>query len=530
MKRSLLLLALALGQAFSTSLRATDGNPVWTNLFNGAANNDDRSRALAVDGVGNVIVTGTTSDSNGCYDFATIKYSSAGIGLWTNLFNGPGNGDDTPAAVAVDGCGSVYVTGRAHMGTGINWDYVTIKYSGGGAALWTNFFGGPGQSDDGTTALAVAGNGSVYVTGHATGLGTGHDFATVKYSGAGVALWTNIFGSFGEDGAKALGLDALENVYVTGDATGIGTGSDVITLKYSSTGTALWTNSFDGAGANDQAVALRVDEKGDVLVAAMLREYVLNIGALLDYATIKYSSSGTALWTNRFDGAGHGEDYLTALAVNAAGDVYVTGRTTGIGSSWDYGTLKYSSSGLPIRTNVFDGAGTFNDFANALSVDATGNFYVTGNSDGGGSGDDSVTIKYSNDGMALWTNRFSGPGNEFDSTSAVAIDGSGSVYVTGTSYGSGTSSDFLTIKYSGTGDATNRPPSIALQAGKPGPNCNTLTMAGNQNTSYLLQFTMNLTSGQWLTLSTNISNMVGSWTVIDATATNAQRFYRVSAL
>ena len=79
--------------------------------------------AVAVDGSNNVIVTGYSAGSGSGFDYATIKYSSAGVPLWTNRYNGPGNGDDTAAAVAVDGSDNVIVTGYSSS------DYATIKYS-----------------------------------------------------------------------------------------------------------------------------------------------------------------------------------------------------------------------------------------------------------------------------------------------------------------------------------------------------------------------------------------------------------------
>ena len=67
--------------------------------------------AMAVDSSNNVIVTGYSAGSEGDYDYATIKYSSAGVPLWTNRYNGPANSEDEPIAVAVDGSNNVIVTG-----------------------------------------------------------------------------------------------------------------------------------------------------------------------------------------------------------------------------------------------------------------------------------------------------------------------------------------------------------------------------------------------------------------------------------
>ncbi|MGI8967178.1 MAG: SBBP repeat-containing protein, partial [Limisphaerales bacterium] len=64
--------------------------------------------------------------------YTTIKYSGAGVALWTNLYNGPENLSDSASAVAVDGSGNVFVTGssaRTNVYPNYNYDYATIKYS-----------------------------------------------------------------------------------------------------------------------------------------------------------------------------------------------------------------------------------------------------------------------------------------------------------------------------------------------------------------------------------------------------------------
>src|SRR6478736_3507351 len=144
---------------------AADGTPVWTNIFNGLGNNYDKAKAVVVDSDGNVVVTGiATGDGSGDGDYATIKYSAEGIPLWTNLFDGVGNDDDWATAVAVDNNGSVIVSGYS-FNSGSGYDYATIKYSGAGVPLWTNFFNSGGSRDDLASAMVVDSNGNVIVTG-----------------------------------------------------------------------------------------------------------------------------------------------------------------------------------------------------------------------------------------------------------------------------------------------------------------------------------------------------------------------------
>jgi uncharacterized repeat protein (TIGR03803 family) len=96
--------------------------------------------------------------------------------------------------------------------------------------------------------------------------------------------------------------------------------------------------------------------------------------------------------------------------------------------------------------------------------------------------------------------------------------------VVSNNWGSVTSSvAVLTVQLGGTISVES------LQVGVPGPYTNTLTFAGNPSFQYLVQFATNLSGSPWFILSTNIASANGTWTVLDPTATNAQRFYRVLA-
>jgi uncharacterized delta-60 repeat protein len=526
MKRPIttLLAALLLALCLPTETKAADGTSLWTNVFNSAWNGEEYALCLAVDGSGNVYVTGQSTDSSDVSDYATIKYSSAGVPLWTNRFNGTANRYDKPTALAVDGSGNAYVTGYSYTGYYYR-DYATIKYSSAGVPLWTNRFNGTGNASDTATALAVDGGGNVYVTGYSTGSGANEDYATIKYSSAGVPLWTSRFNGAGndDDEATALAVDSNGDVYVTGWSAPVN-GSllyDYATIKYSSAGVLLWTKRFNGAGnLDDEATALAVDGSGNVYVTG----YSTGSGGNYDYATIKYSTVGVPLWTNLFNGVGNGDDEPTALAVDSDGNVYVTGYTTATNAYTDYATIKYSSAGVPVWTNRFNGAGDDNDWAYSLAVDGRGNVYVTGSSKGSAGYYDYVTIKYSSAGVPVWTNRFNGTGNNDDEANAVAVDGDGNVYVTGyTDSSGGGGIDYATIKYSG-------PPVIRFVT--TGGNFGftnkqfRLTLTGPAGSNAVISASTNLHS--WKPLATN-SLGSGTLTVTDTLATNfTRRFYRAN--
>lgn len=93
------------------------------------------------------------------------------------------------------------------------------------------------------------------------------------------------------------------------------------------------------------------------------------------------------------------------------------------------------------------------------------------------------------------------------------------------SYGAVASADVLIQA----GGATNNSVTVVqLETGVPGPNTNRVTLAGIPHYEYVVQFTTNVNDGPWWNLSTNTAGANGLWTVLDPTATNDYRYYRVA--
>src|SRR5437899_989205 len=186
--------------------------------YNGPANSGDQARSVEVDSAGNVVVTGSSYGITG-YDYYTAKYAAAdGALLWEKRYNGPANGDDQAQAVAMDGSGNVVVTGDS-VGSGTEADYYTAKYAAAdGALLWENRYNGPANSSDLPQELAIDGVGDVVVTGSSWN-GTNYEYYTTKYAAAdGAVLWENRYNGPAnkDDRAHAVAIDRSSNVIVTG--------------------------------------------------------------------------------------------------------------------------------------------------------------------------------------------------------------------------------------------------------------------------------------------------------------------------
>jgi uncharacterized delta-60 repeat protein len=441
------LLVATAGCAAVLSLRcasAQTGSEVaerWVRRYNGPGNSDDYASAIAVDAVGNIYVTGQSWGSGSDWDYATIKYRADGTEQWVRRYNGPGNGQDYASAVAVDAAGNVYVTGSS-MSSGNYYDYATVKYGPDGSEQWVRRYDGPGNSADWAHAIAVDRAGDVYVTGQSDGSGSNGDYATIKYGADGSEQWVRRYNGPGNggDSAEAIAVDADGDVYVIGGSEGSGSSYDYATIKYGADGSEQWVRRYNGPGNGvDFAYAVAVDAVGNAYVSGL--SYAS--GNDYDYATVKYGPDGSEQWVRRYGGNGH--DIAYAIGVDAVGNVYVTGIS---GSSEDYATIKYGADGSEQWVRRYNGPGNGTDHAEGVAVDADGDVYVTGWSLGSGSSSDYATIKYGADGSEQWVRRYNGPGNGVDHAYAITADAAGNVYVTGQSYASDSYADYATAKYS----------------------------------------------------------------------------------
>jgi hypothetical protein len=347
---------------------------VWVARYVGPAGGADWAFDVAVDGSGNVYVTGKSYDSEGNdrnYACATVKYDGNGTQLWAARYDGAGEKDDIAYALAVDNAGAVYVIGTS------GGDYATVKYDRDGVQRWAARYAGPEGSEDAAVAVGLDGAGNVYVTGS-----SGSDFATVKYDSYGGQCWVARY----EGEAKAMAVDSTGNVYVTGTSK-----EKFATIKYDSAGNQIWVVGFSGpSSGNGEAMAIARDDSGNVFITGRAyspRTYKYS------WATVKYNNEGRQCWVARYDGTLPSYSYGDPVDMAIwQGNVYVAGKMWSEG--WDFVTVRYDNDGNERWVDWYNGPSGGYDYVAAIAVDGQGNVYVTGKSDGGSSCADFATIKY----------------------------------------------------------------------------------------------------------------------------------------
>jgi hypothetical protein len=395
---------------------------------------------IVTDDLGNVYVTGWSAgkwfSSTNEHDFLTIKYDFQGNELWVSRHERTGH--DGAYALALDPDANVYVTGFSESDQGLSHDYLTIKYDTDGNELWAARW--EGEHVDGATEIVVDELGNAYVTGWSESFGTDMDYLTIKYDTDGDELWVARYNgpgiNYSFDNPSAIAIDSQGNVYVTGYSRGDGTGNDYATIKYDTDGNELWVARHDGPyHGSDEAIAVAINASGDVFVTGTSAIEMFKD----NYATVKYDADGNEQWAaySGFNGA------AAALGLGS-GHVYVTGwRTTNGG---DYATIAYDENGIELWAASYDAAG-YIDEANDIAVDLDGSVVVTGISYYGDMPDeeDIVTIKYDLNGNELWNQSYDAIGKT-DVANAIALDTEGNVCVTGWS-DMDYSNTFTTIKY-----------------------------------------------------------------------------------
>ena len=434
------------GSDYATLKCDPNGNELWVQRYAGLETMSDIAAGIAVDGSGNVYVTGTSYRPNSAQDYATVAYSPEGKALWVARYDGPYHGTDDPVGVGTDSSGNVYVAGTTAVSLS-DWNYAVIKYRAtDGHVIWTKRMKMPGSSFASARAMAVDPAGDVAVTG----LWLRSDFSgqlnilTVKYNTAGERLWFHSYDGPAKmyDYVSAIAMDEQGNVIVAGESENAAYDGDYLTIKYNDS-QALWARIYNGPAASaDLAQAVIADGAGNVYVTG-----TSDGTDTQDVVTSKYSAAGQRLWGNRHSVSG---EFNTAKAItlDKQGNVYVTGESYYYAGGTDYLTIKYNANGKKLWAQHYNGTGNGDDSAEAIAVDDDSSVYVTGSSMGGTSSSDYATVKYSADGVQQWVQRYNGPGNGWDGAAALALDHMGSLYVTGTSYGGkATAYDYATIKY-----------------------------------------------------------------------------------
>ncbi|MFX1500900.1 MAG: SBBP repeat-containing protein [Promethearchaeota archaeon] len=335
----------------------------WFEIWGGSGY--DRGYKIAVDGSENIFITGETSsfgDDSG--DVFILKYKSNGTYLWNETWGG--SYSEYPCGIAVNGSGNVFITGYTYS-YGANAVLFLLKYDSDGNELGSIIWGGlepsgglglvlndsgdifitgftdddvllikcdsagneiwnatwEGSGEDMGIGIALDGSGNIFITGY-----TDDDVLLIKCDSSGNEIWNATWGGSGSEYGRGIVVDGSGNAFITGETDSFGaSNTDLFLLKYDSSGNLLWNTTFGGNNDNG-GDGIVIDDSGNIIITG----YTFN-----DLLLIKYDSDGNELWSTIWDDCyGHG------LTLDDSGNIFIVGETIYYGADRvDVVLLKY---------------------------------------------------------------------------------------------------------------------------------------------------------------------------------------------
>jgi hypothetical protein len=513
MKSLLIIIGWVAGFAIGAQTATAAVREAWLATYNGdLSEGTNRAVAMAMDSQGNIIVAGSSRGTNGDFDYVVLKYAPGGANLWTQRFSSTNNAsDDQVRAMVIEKTDNVYVTGTSTTVTydaqgsllwsapfggralvadtngnvyvtgGSDVDFFTVKLDSTGSNVWQRTFDSVGQADI-SQAITLDKEGNVYVAG------LEYWFHSLEF---GAYWWRYRMISYRPDGTER-----FSTPFPTGPIPeGIFGYESVIRGLYCVDDGILFTGNLVGGSHAG------IFGTGKASLAGEFQGFQYLIPA---------------------DTEG-----VNASSINANAELYLTGaRSVGsIGHSL-LRTYKVLTNGIagavveqtqPVWQANYAGLNAGTHRGNAIGLDAAGNVYVAGQSTGAGTvadAQDWATIKYSSTGQEQWVKRYNGPARLNDVATCMAVTPAGEVYVAGWSQASTNLTELVIIKYAQTASLTvgsNRNVSLQYPA-TPGA-----TNRVQATTDFL----------QWLDLGFSIADTNGLLHFLDTNApSHSFRFYR----
>jgi hypothetical protein len=271
------------------------GGQQWVVRYTTNSAEDDIAVGVVVDYARNICIAGNGIDINGYSHFVTLKYNTSGTQLWASMFDAGGAQTCEIAGIAVDGAGNVGVTGKIYSDLS-DYDYYTIEYGPAGTQLWSARYDDNESLSDEPTAIGFDSHGSVYVTGSIIGADGTYDYASIKYDNTGSVKWTEIYSVANTDDIPfLLAIDPLDNLYISGTSSNGGNSYDFATVKYNSSGKEQWVTYFNNtANVYDYPTDIQLDQSANLYLCGVSTSHGVNA-----FNTLKYSQYPNLVFNNR---------------------------------------------------------------------------------------------------------------------------------------------------------------------------------------------------------------------------------------
>jgi hypothetical protein len=296
----------------------------WTRLYRNEDRNSEVGYGIAVDSSGSAYVTGFRTGHDKNTEILLLKYDTDGLLKWATTYNSPGKGVDSGQGVALDGQGNIYVTGRVDRSDLKQGNNMWLrKYGPDCSVKWTKTYHSTRNNSEIGNDIAVDASGSAYVIGYLALEQPTYRRAVFikKYDTDGNEKWTEIYkDSKYKKHSVGYGItvDNFGNVYAVGSTIiPEQTSSNTMWInKYDAEGNVKWAKEYMSPSVNTEAKAVSADGKGNI--------YVIGYAGK-DTFVRKYDPDGNEKWTIIYNNPSGAEAVGSDIVSDAYGNIYFTG-------------------------------------------------------------------------------------------------------------------------------------------------------------------------------------------------------------
>ena len=285
-----------------------------------------------------------------------------------------------------------------------------------------------GIDRDGANGVAVAADGSVYVTGVTRSFGAGgEDAFLLKYNASGVLQWQRTYGTAPD--AESSGLEIGLDIAVAPDGSIVVLGNyrdgNIFLAKFDPAGNLRWDRTW--GGNQEGASAIAIASNGTIYATGITFSFGHSDGEAF---LVSFSADGTLIWQRTWGGEFF--DVARGVAVATDGSIFITGET--LFNANAAFLVKFTAGGTVVWQREWGlvGKGGFPEDddtdGNAVAAAPDGGAYVVGATTGTGVDANLVAVRFDADGNFVWQ-RVGGPG--FGAALDVAVGSDGNLQITG---------------------------------------------------------------------------------------------------
>jgi hypothetical protein len=312
---------------------------------------------------------------------------------------------------------------------------------------WVNRYNGTANSFDIAVSLKLDNQQGIYVFGSTSSAGSSTDIVIIKYLTSGAMQWQQVFNGNGNsaDNVKKGCIDNYGNSYLTGFSTDSAGTIKIITLKCSPSGILLWHRLFLQTGyIQGFGQDILVDNSSNVFTCGYMRRP----NGTYDIVILKYSSEGNLLSSSVYNVTSSSTEIPVSMCRDSSGSLYVLGTTNSVSGYNDILMLKYNSNLDFLLSNVFSGSATADDKAVKIITDRTGKLVILASPKNISSNYDYGVYRFDTSFNLIMQFNYNGAGNHQDIPYDIVTDIYNNIYVTGSSRNADTlgSEDIVTLK------------------------------------------------------------------------------------